>query len=105
MGLPIREYLLVGLSAAIVTYLVTGLVRRLALRLGAIAVPRGRDVHTVPIPRLGGVAIYLGVVGGVFVAMQLPVLRRAFAYSSETVAVLVAGGPVRVGRGAGDPVG
>jgi UDP-GlcNAc:undecaprenyl-phosphate GlcNAc-1-phosphate transferase len=92
MGLPIREYLLVGLSAAVVTYLLTGLVRRFALRIGAIAVPRGRDVHTIPIPRLGGVAIYLGVLGGVFVASQLPVLRRAFDYSTETVAVLVAGG-------------
>ena len=92
MGLPIREYLLVGLCAAVVTYLLTGLVRRLAIRAGAIAVPRGRDVHTVPIPRLGGVAIYLGVLGGVFVASQLPVLRRAFDYSNETVAVLVAGG-------------
>ncbi len=91
-GLPIREYLLVGLSAAVVTFLITGVVRRLAIRAGAIAVPRGRDVHTVPIPRLGGVAIYLGVVGGVFVAMQLPVLRRAFDYSYETLAVLVAGG-------------
>jgi UDP-GlcNAc:undecaprenyl-phosphate GlcNAc-1-phosphate transferase len=94
MGLPIREYLLVGLSAAVVTYLLTGLVRRLALRVGAIAVPRGRDVHTIPIPRLGGVAIYLGVLGGVFVASQLPVLRRAFDYSTETVAVLVAGGVI-----------
>ncbi|HSK60749.1 MAG TPA: undecaprenyl-phosphate alpha-N-acetylglucosaminyl 1-phosphate transferase, partial [Actinomycetospora sp.] len=96
MGLPIREYLLVGLSAAVVTYLLTGLVRRLALRIGAIAVPRGRDVHTIPIPRLGGVAIYLGVLGGVFVASQLPVLRRAFDYSTETVAVLVAGGVIVV---------
>lgn len=94
MGLPIREYLLVGLSAAVVTYLLTGLVRRIALRMGAIAVPRGRDVHTIPIPRLGGVGIYLGVVGGVFVASQLPVLRRAFDYSNETVAVLVAGGVI-----------
>ena len=92
MGLPIREYLLVGLCAAVVTYLLTGLVRRLAIRAGAIAVPRGRDVHTVPIPRLGGIAIYLGVAAGVFVASQLPVLRRAFDYSNETVAVLVAGG-------------
>ena len=91
-GLPIREYLLVGLSAAVVTFLLTGLVRRLALRVGAIAVPRGRDVHTVPIPRLGGVAMYAGVLAGVFVASQLPVLRRAFDFSSETRAVLVAGG-------------
>ena len=95
-GLPIREYLLVGLSAAVVTFLLTGPVRRLAVRLGAIAVPRGRDVHTVPIPRWGGVAMYLGVLAGVFVAMQLPVLRRAFEFSSETTAVLVAGGVIVV---------
>jgi UDP-GlcNAc:undecaprenyl-phosphate GlcNAc-1-phosphate transferase len=91
-GLPIREYLLVGLCAAVVTFLVTGVVRRLAIRAGAIAVPRGRDVHTVPIPRLGGVAMYIGVLAGVFVASQLPVLRKAFDYSSETRAVMVAGG-------------
>jgi UDP-GlcNAc:undecaprenyl-phosphate GlcNAc-1-phosphate transferase len=91
-GLPIREYLLVGLCAAVVTFLITGVVRRLAIRAGAIAVPRGRDVHTVPIPRLGGVAMYIGVLAGVFVASQLPVLRRAFDYSSETRAVMVAGG-------------
>lgn len=91
-GLPIREFLLVGLCAAVVSYLLTGVVRKFAIRAGAIAVPRGRDVHTVPVPRLGGVAIYVGVLAGVFVAMQLPVLRRAFAYSSETVGVLVAGG-------------
>ena len=91
-GLPIREYLLVGLCAAVVTFLTTGVVRRLAIRAGAIAVPRGRDVHTVPIPRLGGVAMYIGVLAGVFVASQLPVLRRAFDYSSETRAVMVAGG-------------
>lgn len=90
-GLPIREFLLVGLCAAVVTYLITGVVRKLAIRWGAIAVPRGRDVHSVPIPRLGGVAIYIGVVFGVFVAMQLPVLRRAFN-SFEIVGVLVAGG-------------
>ncbi len=91
-GLPIREYLLVGLCAAVVTFLITGVIRRLAIRAGAIAVPRGRDVHTVPIPRLGGVAMYIGVLAGVFVASQLPVLRRAFDYSSETRAVMVAGG-------------
>nr|WP_218891155.1 MraY family glycosyltransferase [Actinomycetospora corticicola] len=90
--MPIREYLLVALCAAVVTFLVTGVVRRLAIRGGAIAVPRGRDVHTVPVPRLGGVAMYIGVLAGVFVASQLPVLRRAFDYSSETRAVIVAGG-------------
>ena len=91
-GLPIREYLLVGLTAAVLTFLFTGVVRLFALRWGAVAHPRQRDVHTVPIPRLGGLAMYFGVCGGMFLAHQLPVLRRAFEYTLDPTAVLIGGG-------------
>jgi UDP-GlcNAc:undecaprenyl-phosphate GlcNAc-1-phosphate transferase len=91
-GLPIREYLLVGLTTAVLTFLFTGLVRRFAIRWGAVAYPRQRDVHTVPIPRLGGLAMYLGVCGGMFLAHALPVLRRAFEYTLDPTAVLIGGG-------------
>ncbi|MGH3794905.1 MAG: glycosyltransferase family 4 protein [Pseudonocardiaceae bacterium] len=91
-GLPLREYLLVGLTAAVVTFLLTGLVRLLALRTGAVAKPRDRDVHLAPIPRLGGLAMYGGILAGVLLSHQLPVLRSAFQFSSDVVAVLIAGG-------------
>jgi UDP-GlcNAc:undecaprenyl-phosphate GlcNAc-1-phosphate transferase len=90
-GLPIREYILVGLIAATLTFLLTGVIRRLAIRLGAIANPRARDVHVIPIPRMGGVGMYLGVVGGMAMAHQLPVLRRAFDFSLDPVGVLIGG--------------
>ena len=91
-GLPLREYLLVGLTTAVVTFLLTGLVRQLALRTGAVAMPRERDVHRAPIPRLGGVAMYGGILGGVLLSHQLPVLRRSFEFSGDVMGVLVAGG-------------
>jgi UDP-GlcNAc:undecaprenyl-phosphate/decaprenyl-phosphate GlcNAc-1-phosphate transferase len=91
-GLPLREYLLVGLTTAVVTFLLTGLVRQLAIRTGAVAMPRERDVHRAPIPRLGGVAMYGGILGGVLLSHQLPVLRRSFEFSGDVVGVLVAGG-------------
>ncbi|HYZ36304.1 MAG TPA: MraY family glycosyltransferase, partial [Pseudonocardiaceae bacterium] len=91
-GLPLREYLLVGLTTAVVTFLLTGLARILALRIGAVAMPRERDVHRAPIPRLGGVAMYGGILGGVLLSHQLPVLRRSFEFSGDVVGVLVAGG-------------
>jgi UDP-GlcNAc:undecaprenyl-phosphate GlcNAc-1-phosphate transferase len=91
-GLPLREYLLVGLTTAVVTFLLTGLVRLLAIRTGAVALPRERDVHVTPIPRLGGVAMYGGILGGVLLSHQLPVLRRSFEFSWDVVGVLVAGG-------------
>ncbi|MDQ3990058.1 MAG: undecaprenyl/decaprenyl-phosphate alpha-N-acetylglucosaminyl 1-phosphate transferase [Actinomycetota bacterium] len=95
-GLPLREYLLVGLTAAVLTFLLTGLVRLLAIRSGAVAMPRDRDVHLTPIPRLGGLAMYGGIFGGVLLAHQLPVLRRSFEFSFDVVAVLVAGGIIVV---------
>ncbi|VEG57070.1 UDP-N-acetylmuramyl pentapeptide phosphotransferase/UDP-N-acetylglucosamine-1-phosphate transferase [Mycolicibacterium aurum] len=91
-GVPLRELALVGLTAAIITYLATGWVRVLATRWGAVAFPRERDVHVQPTPRMGGLAMYLGVVAAVLLASQLPALTRGFVYSSGLPAVVVAGG-------------
>ena len=91
-GVPLRELALVGLTAAIVTYFATGGVRVLAIRLGAVAYPRERDVHLRPTARMGGLAMYLGVVTAVFLASQLPALTRGFIYSSGLPAVVIAGG-------------
>jgi UDP-GlcNAc:undecaprenyl-phosphate GlcNAc-1-phosphate transferase len=88
--LPLREYLLTGLTATVVTFLLTGPVRVLAVRLGAVAWPRGRDVHSTPTPRWGGLAMLGGVLGGVGLAYQLPALRLAFDYSDEVVGALIA---------------
>ncbi|MGW6934725.1 undecaprenyl/decaprenyl-phosphate alpha-N-acetylglucosaminyl 1-phosphate transferase [Lentzea sp. NEAU-D13] len=92
--LPVREYLLVALIAAVVTFLLVGLVRAMAFKLGAVAYPRQRDVHVQPMPRMGGVAIYGGVLCGMFVAHQLPVLRTAFDFSNDPWGVIVAGGVI-----------
>ncbi len=91
-GVPLRELALVGLTAAIITYFATGWVRIIARRLGAVAYPRERDVHLQPTPRMGGLAMYVGVVCAVLLASQLPALTRGFVYSSGMPAVVVAGG-------------
>jgi UDP-GlcNAc:undecaprenyl-phosphate/decaprenyl-phosphate GlcNAc-1-phosphate transferase len=89
--LPIREFLLSGLTATVVTFLLVGPVRVLALRLGAVAWPRKRDVHVTPTPRWGGLAMLAGVLAGVGMAYQLPALRLAFDNNaSEVGGVLLA---------------
>ena len=95
-GVPLRELALVGLTAAVVTYLATGWVRVVAMRWGAVAYPRERDVHLQPTPRMGGLAMYVGVVAAVLLASQLPALTRGFVYSSGMPAVVVAGGLIMV---------
>ncbi|MFC7573536.1 hypothetical protein ACFQX8_14665 [Klenkia terrae] len=55
-----REYAVVCLTAALVTFLTTPVVRVLAMRLKVVSAVRERDVHVIPTPRGGGVAMYAG---------------------------------------------
>ena len=63
-----REYLVCFLVAAAVTYLLTPPVRRLAIRAGAMAEVRDRDIHASPTPRWGGLAMYGGFLAGLVIA-------------------------------------
>jgi UDP-GlcNAc:undecaprenyl-phosphate GlcNAc-1-phosphate transferase len=74
----VREYLLVMVVAAVITYAATPLMRALAVRTGAFTPVRDRDVHDSPIPRLGGVAIFLGFAAAMLAAAHLPFLRQVF---------------------------
>ena len=93
-AIPGREYALVFATAALVTYLVTGAVRVLAIKIKAVTPIRDRDVHSWPTPRMGGVAVYLGFACAVLMALQLPRLSKAFETSTEIKGVLVAGGVI-----------
>ncbi|NLG45558.1 MraY family glycosyltransferase [Gordonia sp. (in: high G+C Gram-positive bacteria)] len=90
-GVPLRELALVALTAAGITYFITSQVRVSAVRFGAVAVPRQRDVHVIPTPRLGGVGMYFGIVCAIGLAAQLPALNRGFSYTNDMLAVLAAG--------------
>jgi len=59
----------VFLLALATTYLLTPWVRRLAIRAGALDMPDARRVHTEPIPRWGGLAIYIGVAMGMLAGL------------------------------------
>ena len=65
--MSLRHYAIIVAVAAIVTLVVTPLVRAFALRRGLVDRPGGRKVHTHAIPRLGGVAIFAGVMSAVAV--------------------------------------
>jgi UDP-GlcNAc:undecaprenyl-phosphate GlcNAc-1-phosphate transferase len=72
-----RAYLFILLVAATVTYLTTPAARRLARRIGAVTPIRDRDVHTVPIPRLGGTALFLGFGIAILTASQVPFFTKS----------------------------
>lgn len=87
-----RVYLLIMLLAAVVTYVLVPVVLRVAIKVGAINKLRARDVHTTPIPRLGGVAMYLGLLVSFIVASQIPYLSRVLASGSGAWGVVIGAG-------------
>ncbi|WP_101784101.1 glycosyltransferase family 4 protein [Nonomuraea indica] len=93
-----REYLFMALVAAAVTYLLVPLVRRFAIRIGAAPEIRERDVHTTPTPRLGGLAMYGGLVAGLLVASELAYTGQALrdSYGNTVSALLIAGGIITI---------
>jgi len=62
------------LIAAVITFALTPVAMRAAWRLGVVDRPDGRRIHDRPIPLLGGVAIFLGIL--VAVLPNLEVDRR-----------------------------
>ena len=92
-----REYVLVLLVTAGVTYLLTPLARRVAIKTRAVHEPRARDTHTEPTPLLGGLAMYGGLVAGLIVASRLSFLQDPFQVAgSKTAAGLLLAGALVV---------
>lgn len=73
-----KVYLLILLVAAAITYVSVPVVRHIALVTHTLTPVRSRDVHKVPVPRLGGVAMYMGMVAAIAVASHIPYLEGVF---------------------------
>ena len=80
--------------ALIVTYICTPLVRTLAVKIGAIDAPDARKVHQVSIPRLGGLAIYIGYMVSLLYSVK----------DISSVKGLIIGSVILVAVGIGDDV-
>jgi UDP-GlcNAc:undecaprenyl-phosphate GlcNAc-1-phosphate transferase len=86
-----REYLLCLIAAAAVTYLMTPLARALAVKWGAMAEVRDRDVHDTPTPRLGGLAMLAGLCAGLLLASKLPQMSSVFRVGDNPTVALLSG--------------
>lgn len=70
--------LLLGLSA-VISFVLTPAVRRLALAGGVYTPQRQRDVHREPVPKLGGVAMIAGVLVALGIGAMIPFLDGIFS--------------------------
>jgi UDP-GlcNAc:undecaprenyl-phosphate/decaprenyl-phosphate GlcNAc-1-phosphate transferase len=85
-------YALVLAVAAGATAALTVPARRISERIGYVAMPDERKVHTKPIPYGGGAAMFVGFLVAVLAAAAIPPFHDIFADSPEMLGVVLAAG-------------
>ena len=87
--LVVIKVLVAFLAAGVISFLLTPPVKRLAHRIGAIDVPKdSRRMHKKPIPRLGGLAIYLAFVIVALFFAEWNVQNASILLGSAVIVVL-----------------
>jgi UDP-GlcNAc:undecaprenyl-phosphate/decaprenyl-phosphate GlcNAc-1-phosphate transferase len=76
------------LVAGILALLLVPLTTRLAIRIGAIDQPNERSLHTAPMPKLGGLAILVGVLVAGFVWLPWDAESRAILLGAIAIALV-----------------
>lgn len=79
---------LMALVSAVVTFVFSFFIRRLSHKFRLYPKIRERDVHTKPTPRLGGIAMFMGVAAAFVVSSQLPFFAIVFDNPGPPFAIL-----------------
>ena len=80
-----REYLVTLLLAAAICYVVTPFVRTWAIKFGAVAAIRQRDIHTTPTPRWGGVAMWIAMTLTFLIVGNLSLVGKSFGHDVQGI--------------------
>jgi UDP-GlcNAc:undecaprenyl-phosphate GlcNAc-1-phosphate transferase len=88
------SYAIVCAVALGTTLVMTPIVRRLAVRFGAVVQPSDdpRRVHTRALPTLGGAAMFVGFLAAMAVASQMSDFKDVFSTNSEPFGLLLGAG-------------
>ncbi len=80
--------ILMAFVSAVVTFIFSFVIYRLSHKYRLYPAIRERDVHTKPTPRLGGIAMFLGILVAFLVAGQLPFFDIVFANPGPASAIV-----------------
>ena len=86
----IGAYAIVLAVVTVTTFVALFGIRRLSFRIGAVVSPDARHVHERPTPTLGGVAMLLGILVGMFTAWCLGSFDAVFTGSTEPLGIVLA---------------
>ena len=77
------------LVALVVSFLMTPVVKTFAYKVGAIDVPKdNRRMHKVPIPRLGGLAIFIGFMVSILLFAEISAEMKSILLGAVIIVVL-----------------
>ena len=77
------------LAALVVSFLMTPVVKTFAYKVGAIDVPKdNRRMHKVPIPRLGGLAIFIGFMLSILLFVRITPEMKSILLGAVIIVVL-----------------
>lgn len=92
---PIGWYAVVLVAAAAATAALCVPARRISQRVGYVALPSERMIHTRATPYGGGAAMFVGFLVAMMVAAAIPALRHTvFVGSTEPLGVVLAGAAI-----------
>ena len=80
-----REYLVTLLISAALCYQITPLVRTMAVRFGAVAGIRERDIHSTPTARWGGVAMWAAMALTFLIVSNLPLVGKSIGHEAQGI--------------------
>lgn len=82
------KIILIIITTFVFTTLITPVIKRVATYIGALDIPNERKVHTKPIPRLGGLAIYFGFLFGYMLFGSHSVVMNAILIGSFIIILI-----------------
>ena len=93
---PLNWYGVLLVVSALSAWILTFPARRIAVRIGYVAQPDDRKVHTQVTPQAGGVAMFLAMLVAWAVAASVPALSPLFRGSSEPTGLILGAGVIFV---------
>ncbi len=87
--MSVEQYIIAFLLAFSISFLAIPLVKKLAFKIGAVDVPDVRKIHKQPLPRIGGLAIFLGFLLPFLLYFDLN--RRLWGFLAALLIVFIVG--------------
>lgn len=82
------NYYLPFLFSFFVSIILTGFCRKIGIRFGIVSKPRPRDIHKKPIPRIGGIAIFVAFL---IISLIFLLVGRRFGIDKHLIGIWIGG--------------